>query len=58
MTLKSPGIVTFTLAVVLTVLVLATRFFGAQIPVITGNEFWGLLAAHMVLVTGCVIKGL
>jgi hypothetical protein len=58
MGLKPPGILTFMVAVILTVCVLVVRFFGAQIPFINGHEFWVLLAAHVVLITGCVVKGL
>lgn len=58
MALKAPGIVTFMLAVVLTVTVLIVKFFDAQIPFLMGNEFWALLAAHFVLVMGCIMRGL
>ncbi len=58
MVLKSPGIITFILSIVLTVLVLAVKFFGAQIPMIQGNEFWFLLLAHVILLLGCLMRGL
>ncbi len=58
MVLKAPGIVTFMLAVILTVTVLIVKFFDAQIPFLVGNEFWALLAAHIVLVLGCIMRGL
>jgi hypothetical protein len=58
MGLKAPGIVTFMLSVVLTVVVLITRFFGAEIPMLTGNEFWVLLLAQVILVLGCIMRGL
>lgn len=58
MTLKAPGIVTFMLSVILTVLTLVTYFFGANIPYITGQEFWALLVAQVVLVMGCIVRGL
>ena len=58
MSLKAPGILTFTLSVVLVVCVLVVKFFGAEIPLLKGNEFWALLAAHLILVIGCMIKGL
>jgi hypothetical protein len=58
MGLKPPGILTFMVAVILTVCVLVVRFFGAQIPFINGHEFWVLLAAHVVLIAGCVVRGL
>lgn len=58
MGLKAPGILTFMVSVVLTVTVLITRFFGAEIPLLTGNEFWVLLAAQIILVMGCIMRGL
>jgi hypothetical protein len=58
MSLKAPGILTFTLSVVLMVCVLVVRFFGAEIPLLVGNEFWALLAAQLILVIGCMVRGL
>jgi hypothetical protein len=58
MVLKSPGIITFILSIVLTVLVLVAKFFGAQIPLMQGNEFWFLLLAHVILLLGCIMRGL
>lgn len=58
MALKAPGILTFMLAVILTVCVLVVRFFGAEIPFINGYEFWVLLGAQLILITGCMIRGL
>lgn len=58
MALKAPGILTFMLSVILTVLALVTYFFGANIPFITGQEFSVLLAAQAVLVFGCIMRGL
>jgi len=58
MGLKAPGILTFTLSIVLTVTVLIMRFFGAEIPFLVGNEFWALLLAQVILVLGCTMRGL
>ncbi|HET6321899.1 MAG TPA: hypothetical protein VNR51_04015 [Hyphomicrobium sp.] len=58
MGLKAPGILTFMISVILTVTVLIIKFFGAQIPLITGNEFWALLLAQIILVLGCIMRGL
>jgi hypothetical protein len=58
MTLKAPGIVIFMASVILTVCVLMVRFFGAAIPVIVGHEFWVLLAAQLILILGCILRGL
>ena len=58
MGLKAPGIVTFMLSVILTVTVLIINFFGVEIPFLTGNEFWALLLAQVILVLGCIMRGL
>jgi hypothetical protein len=58
MALKAPGILTFMLSVILAVAVLIVKFFGASIPFVNGNEFWFLLLAHIILVFGCVMRGL
>jgi hypothetical protein len=58
MGLKAPGILTFMVSVVLTVVVLIMKFFGAQIPFLMGNEFWALLLAQVILVFGCIMRGL
>jgi heme/copper-type cytochrome/quinol oxidase subunit 4 len=58
MALKAPGILTFMLSVILTVLALVTYVFGATIPYITGQEFWAILLAQFVLVFGCIMRGL
>jgi hypothetical protein len=58
MVLKAPGIITFILSIVLTVCVLVVKFFGAQIPLVNGNEFWFLLLAQIILLLGCIMRGL
>jgi hypothetical protein len=58
MGLKAPGILTFMVSIVLTVTVLIMKFFGAEIPLLVGNEFWALLAAQIILVLGCIMRGL
>ncbi len=58
MGLKAPGIITFMLSVVLTVIVLVSRFFGAEIPGLNGNEFWALLLSYSILMLGCLLRGL
>ena len=58
MGLKAPGILTFMLSVILVVIVIIARFFGAAIPMVSGNEFYLLLLAHAVLVLGCIMRGL
>lgn len=59
MALKSPGIITFMLSVILTVIVLINKVFAANIPLLTAeNEFWVLLFAQMLLIFGCIMRGL
>ena len=58
MGLKAPGIITFMLSVILTFTVLIIKFFGAEIPFITGNEFFALLLAQIILILGCIMRGL
>jgi hypothetical protein len=60
MALKAPGILIFLLSIVLTLAVLFTKFFGATVPLLGGDatQFYGLLAAYIVLVFGCIMRGL
>ncbi|HVX35552.1 MAG TPA: hypothetical protein VHC71_04970 [Hyphomicrobium sp.] len=58
MGLKAPGIITFMLSVILTVIVLTSKFFGAEIPGLTGNESWALLASYTILMLGCMVRGM
>lgn len=56
MGLSPPGIITFMTSVIITVIALVSKFFGAQIPLIQGHEFWALLIAQMVLALGCLVR--
>jgi hypothetical protein len=58
MGLKAPGILTFMMSVIITVVVLVGMFFGAKIPLLSGNEFWALLLAQLILVLGCIMRGM
>ena len=58
MVLKAPGILTYMLSVILTVLALVSIMFSASIPYISGQEFWVILVAQLVLIFGCVMRGL
>ena len=57
MGLKSPGILTFTLSIILVVIAAGSKYAQAHVPLVNGNEFPLLLLAHMVLVVGCVLRG-
>jgi hypothetical protein len=60
MALKAPGILIFLLSIIIALAVLFTRFFGATIPFLAGDttQFYGLLAAYIILILGCIMRGL
>lgn len=60
MALKAPGILIFLLSVVLTLAVLFVRFFGANVPFLTADwmQFYGVLGAYVILLLGCIMRGL
>ena len=58
MGLKAPGILTFTLSIVLVVIAAGSKYAQAHLPLVNGNEFMLILLAHLVLVFGCILRGL
>lgn len=58
MGLKAPGIITFLISIIVTVTVLISKFFGAQIPLLQNNEFWALLLAQLLLIVACLTSAL
>jgi hypothetical protein len=60
MALKAPGILAFLLSIVLAVAVLLAKAFPALVPLLSGAtaQFYALLAAYVVLVLGCIMRGL
>jgi hypothetical protein len=60
MALKAPGILTFLLSIVVALAVLFAKFFGASVPLLTGEttHFYGMLAAYVILLFGCIMRGL
>jgi hypothetical protein len=60
MALKAPGILVFLLSVLLALAVLAAKLVGANVPLLTttGAQFYGLLAAYLILLLGCLMRGL
>ncbi len=58
MGLKAPSIMTFLVAIILTVTVLIMKFFDAKIPFLEDREFGVLLVAHFILIFGCLMRGL
>lgn len=58
MGLKAPGILTFTLSIILVVIAAGSKYAQAHLPFVNGNEFALVVLAHLVLVVGCVVRGL
>lgn len=60
MGLKAPSIVTFMLSVILTVVVVVVHFFDADIPFLKSQSahFFALLMAQLILVLGCMLRGM
>ena len=60
MALKAPGILVFTLTIVLSLGVLFARYFGSTVPLLTGDttQFYAMTAAYLVLIFGCIMRGL
>jgi len=58
MGLKAPSILTFMISVIMVVVVVIAKFFGASIPLISGHEFYVLLCAYALLVLGCMTRAL
>lgn len=56
--LKAPGIITFMTSVVLVVIVLVSKYAGAEIPFIKDHTDVALLAAYAILMFGCLMRGL
>ncbi len=56
MGLRAPGILTFIISIVLTVMVVLMKFFNAEVPLLTGHEFWVLLVAQLILIIGCMVR--
>jgi hypothetical protein len=60
MVLKGPGLLTLLVSIVLALAVLFAKFFGATVPLLTQEttQFYGLLLAYVILLLGCVMRGL
>ena len=60
MGLKAPSIVTFMLSVILTVVVIVVHFFHADMPFLKeqSTHFFALLLAQVLLILGCMLRGL
>jgi hypothetical protein len=60
MALKAPGILIFLVSMIVALAVLFARYFGATVPFLTGDatQFYAMLGAYVVLVLGCIMRGL
>ena len=58
MALKAPGILTFLISIIIVVAVVMIKFAGANVPLLNGHEFWGLLIAYAILVSGCLMRSI
>lgn len=58
MGLKAPSILTFMLSVILVVIAAVSKYAQAHLPLVNGNEFPLIVLAHLLLVLGCVMRGL
>ena len=60
MALKAPGILVFMLSIILSLAVLFARYFGSTVPFLTGEttQFYAMMGAYMVLMFGCIMRGL
>jgi hypothetical protein len=56
--LKAPGIITFMMSVILVVIVLVSKYAGAEIPVLKDHADLTLLGAYAILMMGCLMRGL
>jgi hypothetical protein len=59
MALKGPGILTLLVSIVLAVATLYAKLFGG-VPILAHDtaQFYGLLAAYVILLLGCTMRGL
>jgi hypothetical protein len=59
MGVKQPGYLTFLLSIVLALAVLVAKFADV-VPMLAGEtrQFYGLLAAYVILALGCIMRGL
>lgn len=58
MALKAPGTLTFVISILLTVAALVVLAIPSAIPFFKDHGLWILLAAHSLLILGCVMRGL
>lgn len=61
MFLKAPGILIFAVSIVLALVALYARYVGGTYVSFLGSDasqFYGILVAYVVLVLGCIMRGL
>ena len=55
--LKRPSLLTFLVAIIVGVLAIVSHL-GLAVPTISGYSFWVMTAAYIVLVMGCLFRGM
>jgi hypothetical protein len=60
MALKAPGILAFLLSIAVALAVLVAKLVPGTLPLLGGDstQFYGLLAAYVILLLGCTMRGL
>ena len=60
MGLSTPSLITFLVSFIVAMAVVFARYFGAAIPGLTSEalQFAGLFVAYLILVMGCLFRGL
>jgi hypothetical protein len=60
MAIKAPGILTFLLSLILALAALVARLAPGALPLLAGGtrQFYTMLAAYVVLLLGCTMRGL
>ncbi len=57
MRLYAPSLISFLIALALTVIGIM-KLFGFPVPVVTLKSIWCFLAASLLLLLGCMVRGL
>lgn len=54
--IKSPNVLTFFIAIALVAIGVLAKL-GVAVPLVSGSEFWALLAANVLFILGCITRG-
>ena len=58
MRLSAPTLPVFLISVIIAGLVIAVRYAGVSVPMVSGNLFEALLLAYAILLAGTLFRGL